>query len=299
MKKIILILLVCFCLLTAGCSYGEVGLVQNANGSIKEYYYIPIPEKELSTCGVTQEQIDKIIIDVREECTKTIFDELITNYQKAVGKSEYSFEEKAKLISGVSYHDSLDMNQTTNLYEAMKFEIVFASSTCYKIFKQVNAYSAEDKVVEKYNYFFTSVTKTVKDPIFDKIATSALTTGKIAIDKVNQVMGEHLGEQVWEDIKTQLNYNKYLSAFNYFYVVPTARIHSNADSITKDSYGNYHHRWTVNLNNINDDGDSIIKIEYWTVTANRAVWYVLALVFAGGVIAVTYLVAKNKENKKE
>lgn len=299
MKKIVLLLLVCFCLLTAGCSYGEVGLVQNSNGAIKEYYYIPIPEKELLTMGVTQGQIEDIIVDIRDECNSTIFDSLINSYQQAVSKTTYSFEQKAKLINGVGYSCKLETDANNNLYTAIKYEINFANSTCFQIFKKVNSYTAEDKVTETKNYLFTTVTKVVKDPIFDKIANDALTTGKIAINKAEQIMVDNLGDDVWNNIKTELKYDKFLNKFNYFYVVPTKRIHTNADSVAKDDDGYYHHKWTVNLNNLKEDGDSIIKIEYWTVSANRAVWYIVALIISGVIITTVYFVAKNKEKQNK
>ena len=106
------------------------------------------------------------------------------------------------------------------------------------------------------------------------------------------------GEDKWDMIRYYTQYDIYSSKFNYTYVVPTSRLHSNANSITKKSNGYYYHTWQINANNIDEQNNSIIQIEYWTVTANKAVWYVITLLISGIVISCVYLKARKQEQQK-
>ena len=180
---------------------------------------------------------------------------------------------------------------------AIRYLFNFANTTCYLEFKEANNYIKEDKEIIETNYFFTTVTKTVKDPIFDKISNGAITIGKNCLYQVEKHMVNVFGDERCKEIKYYTQYDKYAAKFNYTYIVPTSRLHSNANSITRNSDGYYFHTWEVNTNNLDENGNSVIKIEYWTVQANRAVWYVLTILIVGIVICSVYLKAKRNEKK--
>ena len=305
MKKILIILLVCLCFLASGCSYGGAGLVMNSNGSVVEYYYVPFPEKELLENGATVDQLNKVLINLKNyleidtqlDPSDGLFAQLINSYQSKIAQSDkYTLEQKTALVSGVTYKMTLVDNNDDNYQDGIRFLFNFANSTCYAEFKNINNYISEEKTVEKINNFFTTTTKVVKDPIFDKITSSALTIGTTCLNLVDQQMTKVFGLAGWEIMKYNLNYNKYSSMFEYTYTVPTTRIHTNADSISKDSNGYYYHTWKVNLNNLDETGNSKIQIEYWTITANKWVWYVGSLVVAGLIITACLFTKKKNNN---
>lgn len=296
-KKLLLILTICICFIFTGCSYGEVGLVQNADGSVIEYYYIPLPEATLIQNGLNSAQVNTLIANVRAdyEGNNGIFTQLINDYQKRVYNSNYSLDKKTELIKGVTYKVKL-ISDENNFCSGMRYSINFTSSDCYLEFKEANSYIKEDKEVTQINKFFTTVTKVTKDPLFDKISNGAITLGQSCVNQVQKHLINIVGESNWEEFKYNIEFEKYSSRFNYTYVVPTKRIHTNATSITQQN-GYYYHTWTVNLNNLTQNQDSIIKIEYYTVSANKAVWYVIAMLIAGIVIASVYIAGRKKEQQ--
>ena len=308
MKKTIFIILLCCCLILVGCDYSGSGMIINADGTIKEYYYVVYPEAELTT-PIQQGQEayinfnisrTKILPKIKEECDK-LFVGLLDGYQTRVKNSqEISAEEKMELISGVSIASNLPSNLASVIgtYTQIKYEISYANSTCYKLFKQINDYVDEDKEVVEINNFFTTTTKVIKDPILDKITQDAITIGQTCVNLANSIMENELGTALWEQIKDGLNYDKFANTFKYTYVVPSARIHTNADSVERAKNGYYYHTWEIDLQNLSDSGESLIKIEYWTVTANTYVWYICALVISGGIIAGIIIYAKKKEKEK-
>ena len=307
MKKILVILLVCFCFLEGGCSYGGAGLALNSDGSVFEYYYVPFPEQELANLGVSVLQMSAIINNTKTYLETDnpyingdgLFASLISDYQKAVDQNqEYTIQQKTFLVEGVSYKSEL-LKDSNNKCIGLQYRFMFENATCYSIFKDVNNYVKENKIVEEINNIFTTTKKILKDPIFDKIAQDSLTIGKHCLQVVEMQMIGVLGDNNWQQIKQELNYDEYSSKFEYTYVVPTGRVHSNADSVEKGQNGYYYHKWFINLNNLEDNGKSIIQIEYWTISANKWVWYVLSLIVAGGIITGTYFVSKFKEKNKK
>lgn len=297
MKKFLLLMLLCVCFIFTGCSYGEVGLVRNADGTVVEYYYIPFPETQLLAAGATSSQLNTILANIKADYeSKTgIISQLINDYQTRISSStNYSLEQKAALISGVTYEFGLLRNDD-GYCTAMQYIFNFANTTCYLEFKEANGYIKEDKEIIETNNFFTTVTKTVKDPLFDKISNGAITVGINCLKQVEKHMQTVLGSQ-WETVKYYTEYEKYSSKFNYTYVVPTSRLHSNATSITRKSNGYYYHTWQIDANNITLENP--IKIEYWTVSANKPVWYVLAFLICGIVIGYVYLKGKKQEKEE-
>ena len=273
-----------------------------------EYYYVPFPEKELLQNGINSFQLQQVLSNTKEyleydskvDPGDGLFAHLINEYQQKIGEStKYTTQQKAALISGVTYKMTLVDNDGDNLKDGIKFQFDFKNSTCYAEFKGINDYTAEDKVVETIDTIFTTTTKIVKDPIFDKITSNSITIGMACLDLVDKQMEDVFGFAGWEDLKYRLDYNKYSSQFDYTLIVPTSRIHTNAPSIEKDSSGTYYHTWTVNLNNVDENGNSKIQIEYWTTKANKWVWYVFSGVVAAAIITTTFIIGNKNEKQKE
>lgn len=300
MKKILVILLLCCCFVLAGCDYGGVALVRNSNGTISEYYFIPYDELALEEAGVSINiSRGEILPRIKQECN-LFFANMLNVYQSRIGANQnYTLQERAKLVAGVTIQSNLPANLylVNEYYTQIRYEISFANSLCYAEFKNINQSIKEEREVVKINNFFTTTTKVVKDPIFDKMASASITTGQRCLEITNEIMEQELGANFWQEIKQEINYQKYASQFEYTYVVPTARVHTNANSVQKSSEGYYYHTWQIDLNNT--EFEQPIKIEYWTVKANRPAWYVLALLVAGGIITTTLIISKKQETREQ
>ena len=301
MKKVLLIILVCFCIVLTGCNYGQVGLVQNSDGSVVEYYFIPFPEEQLIANKVSIDALRKQILPTIKNDCNAMFTAYINDYKERVQNSKnYTNEEKQILLNGVTITNNLPHNLSSalNYYDGIRYEISFINSTCYQEFKNANDEIKEDKVIETTSNIFTTTTRVVKDPLFDKIAKDTITIGKKCLEYADKVMVNALGDTKWEAIKEELNYTNYSSKFTYTYIVPTARIHSNAQTVEKGEKGYYYHIWDIDLNNLNEEGESILQIQYWTVTANRPVWYVFGLIVAGTIAVITIYIGRKKEKEE-
>ncbi len=321
MKKSIIVLLFAVCIIFAGCSdVGTVGLIQNSNGTIIEYYSIPYAESELlATNLVTKEQSEQIKALAKTKLD-AFFDEKINNYIAQVEASvEYTDEEKEALKKGVTSANSLDSQngsieidlstgEINRVITCIQYALYFDNSVCYNEFKNSTALLKEPKEVITEKSLFTTTTKVVKDPVFDNNARETIKLGEYVSEQIDEVVISVLATDVtdpdsiqtatelWSGIKTTLGYNNASAQFIYCYVVPTARLKSNAHEVrVKDGY--YYHLWEVKANN-SELGDDAVHFEYWTTRANKAVWYAFAMGGAGIVILVTYLVSKKKDKKQ-
>lgn len=293
MKKIIILAVLMLCFVFSGCSYSGAGLVQNSDGTIVEYYYIPFPEKEFYLNGVSLSKINEVLADVKREMDLNFFAKRMDDYYKRIEESEeYTLSQKEKLVSGVKYSSNLSQIDSVarGYIDTVQYTVTFDNSTCYKEFKSANSQISEKKEVVTERNFFTTTTRVVKDPIFECAFNETLKTGEYFINLINTKMEEHFGQTFWNHLKIKLNYDEYSSKFNYSYVVPTARIHSTASSVQRGNDGYYYHTWEINLNQENMD----VNIEYWTTTANKEVWYLTFLLISGTVAGLVYFVAKRK-----
>ena len=297
LKKTILILMICLgVFLFAGCSNsGTLYTIMNADGTIVENYEIPFAEQELINLGVTQNEILEIKIN-----TKTLidanFNAFLNAYYNRINQSEYSQEEKKQYLEGITFKSNL----SSAIYSSQKLEFItysisYENIDCYNEFKNANSKLKEDKEIIIINNVFTTTKKIVKDPVFDKAISETITLGQNCVNIASQVMQDVLGNSRWQVIKNSIGFDTYGEVFNYCYVVPTARIHSNADQVLKDQ-GNYCHFWEINTNNSLQE--SPIKIETWTIVANKYVWYITAIVGSVILMLSVYLKAIKQEKEK-
>lgn len=322
-KKILVVLLLMVCLLFAGCdSVGTVGLVQNADGTVTEFYIIPYAEQEMINFGLTAEESKTI-----KAKAKTALDSAIEGYIDAYkaridANENYTNAEKEYLKGGVttsnSFINKTEQNFTFDLGTGtatpndyityIRYELYFKDSTCYKEFKNANDVINEDKEIITERHLFTTTTKVVKDPLFDKMRDETLTlsnymVGVIRDTVIDVLAGENPTEdklqqaqERWNTIKLGVDFEGKSSSFIYWYVVPTARLKSNAQTV-KYQDGYYWHGWQISSNNSSMTGDNI-KFEYWTTTANKAVWYGFAVIGAIVIMLITFIKAKKQEKKE-
>ena len=193
-------------------------------------------------------------------------------------------------------------------YTHIWYEINFTNSFSYAVFKNANSeiddYTQKteenlngNKEIITINNFFTTTTKVIKDPMFDCIAQTNYQMGKSLVDIAENLMLKQF-KSLWSEIKVATNFEQNAKQFSYSYIVPTARVHTNADQVVA-SNGYYYHTWKINADNLDESGNSIIHIEYWTVTANRAIWYILTLLASAVIIGTTITFGIIKEKKQK
>ena len=304
MKKIFLTLLICFCFMFAGCSTsGGISMVLNSNGEITEKYYIPFPKDQIVLLTgdniLAEQKVQNLMSNIQKDCNNEIFNPMLSTYkQKINSNSEYSKEKKTELIAGVTITNNLPSENVFILGEitSVEYRINYKNIECYNLFKSINELINEEKVIEETVSFLTTTTKVTKDPLFDKIVYDSVTIGKNAVSLVEDEMITVYGETVWNYLKQELNFNKYSEYFTFTYIVPTARIHSNAKRITNHN-GYYSHEWEIPIENIDEDGNSIVKIEYWQITANKWIWYFIAITGALVIATATGICYKVKQKQ--
>ncbi|MBE7074749.1 MAG: hypothetical protein E7376_02065 [Clostridiales bacterium] len=323
MKKFLVFLLLCVCFIFAGCTdVATVGLVQNADGSVVEFYYIPYAETELVEAGITWEESETIKLTA-----KSTLNDLFANYINAykarvIASEDYTDEQKQILLDGVNYDSSFNYAQSTqitigpngqvttrNVISYIQYELYFSNKTCYLEFKNANEILKEEKEIVEENHFFTTISKVIKDPVFDNMVNESLTLGTTMANRfqdtiVSVLAGQNATAQDienaqarWDSVKLAVGYDNSKETFTYTYIVPTARLHSNADAIIHQD-GYYYHIWEISANNSNLPDGERVQFEYWTISANRWVWYITALVGAAIIILITWLVAKKQEKQE-
>ena len=302
MKKIFLILLLCVCFIFTGCSsLGGVELKQNADGSVNEAYYVPFPKNEIiqkfQSYGYSANKVISILSNVKDEYDN-YFSALILEYEQNVdGEEDYTTKEKEKLKQGVSFESNLsDENILSGVKDYIVYQLNFKDSVCYKLFKKLTPELNEERVVTNENNFFTITNIVTKDPLLDRIVESSLTLGKQLINKIEDRMEREIGPLRWNNLKTALNFDECAQNFEYTYIVPTARLHSNANKI-EESDGYYYHTWEIPFNNLDENGDSVVKIQYWTTTAKRWVWYVFSVAGATLLVSAVMIYGKIKSKR--
>lgn len=322
-KGLLLALLLCVCFLFAGCnSVGTVGLIQNANGTITEFYIIPYMESELIANGLTIAESTKIKALAKENLDST-FETYINEYKARIdANTSYSESEKESLKNGITINNSfinkteqnytigLDGSITPNDYITyIRYELYFANSTCYTEFKNSNEAIKEDKEVVIQSNLFTTTTKVVKDPVFDKIQSETLTLSNYIVGYIKSMIinvmagdnptAEKRAEAIarWNTISINTSFNYVSDYFNYYYIVPTARIKSNAKQVTyQDGY--YYHMWQLKSDNSILPEDEQIHFEYWSTSANKVTWYIIATLGAVAIMLPIYFISRKKEKEE-
>ena len=303
MKKILLVLLLCMCFVLTGCtSLGGVGLKQCSDGTVVEYFFIPFNATEMvAYANIKESEILEMRANIRTDCDN-LMTEYINSYKSRIDASEdYTEEQKEILKNGVLFDSNFNKkDQYLYGFESSNYiiyEIYFANKLCYFEFKGANPELEEPKETIIESNFFTTTTKIVKDPIFDNTVVSTITLGTYFTKACEQQIINVVGQLRWNYAKQILNFTLCSELYAYCYVVPTARLHSNADEVVLlDGY--YYHIWQVPANNLTlPDGERVL-FEYWTTTANKHIWYILALIISGAIIAGVIIYSKYKEKKE-
>jgi len=261
MKKICLLILICFCFVITGCSAScETGFIKSPSGSIIEFYQMPFEESKLLSAGVTGFEITRI----KNNINNSIKEELNNYYQtfKTYVENDSSLTKKEKtfITYGVIIQSSMDQKKVEDIWfgdlnkvDCLEYQIYYINSTCYSYFKKANQLNEHQKNLTTKKFFTTTV-KVTKD--FNE---SVNLSKKIITICENEFARGLIPPNNWNLIKPQINFDSITSNVTYSYLSPTKRLHSNANIIEKIDEGYYKHTWVINTNNA--ELDQPIKIE--------------------------------------
>ena len=251
-----------------GCAQVNFVTYTNSDGTIDEYILLNIDPQTLLENGYSPEQIKlDIKINSHNEATQLLsFYHEKLSVEHTIGN--LSSSEYTKLFEGVKIMERGWENNTYTI------GFTYSNSTVYKkyyeLVNNVTFSSAKPEQVKKLFYtktYYRGTTNFGDYSIFYRIY-------------------DYYSNSQFASITPQN------TALSYSYSVDTKRMHSDANSITLDSNGNYVHTWNVSPDNPNQ------IITFYTITANRGVWIAVCLGIGLTVCAILCIIAIIKHKTK-
>lgn len=280
MKKVVLALCLFLSLfLFCGCSTAEVLLKENPDGSIDIYYVMDLKTAPLVEDGtISEEDVVKMKSAVETEAAELI----------AKSKSEFRFALTKNFADG-----KITEAQRTEIFNELTIytgwtQDVYAVRYNFKTQKAYMIYSNYGRDVEKItstekSFFTTKYSEKSVNP-FGR--NRDIFGGKSAFKYFQSKMESYLTANFNADqIKKFPEFTMV-----YSYVSLNSRLHSDADEVVKTTSGTVH-SWAIN----EDNSDKLI--EFYTLSANRVVWYILALTICFTFTAIYLIVIYFKKDK--
>lgn len=252
---------------------------ENADGSIELYTFIDIPLTELKEKSViTTEDIIKVKSAVETNASEVLARvkaEFRYNISDAYKKNKISSEEKNTLFSNLEIYTGWD----NDIYAV---KLIFKNKTAYNVYTNFGE-NVSVKYETEERFWVTKYSQKVLNPLGRRreifLGGSAFEYFTI---KSNAFMKENFtSEQIAQFPEFKMYYS---------YISNSKRLHSDADVVDRTFDGTIH-TWEINKNNYQKE------IEFYTLSANKVVWYLLALDVVFFVLAI-YLVSIYFLNKK-
>ena len=272
MKKFFLTLSILLCsILFCGCSTAEMLVKENANGSIDIYYAI-----DLNIDGLLQDEtITESDVTTMKATLETKASELIAkskseyrfNIAKSFSKGKLTESERSTLYNQLTVYTGWNNNVFAVRF---KFDTELAYNVYANFGEDVEVFTSSEK-----QFFTTKISEKFVNP-FGR--SRSIFNGKSAFNYFNDEINAYLSSNF--DEQTIAKFPKFEMIYSYLTV--SARLHSDADQIVKTSEGTMH-SWKITEENSNK------LIEFYTLSANRMVWYLFALTITFVFVAI-YLV---------
>ena len=272
MKKIVLaICLFLSVFIFCGCSTAEVLLKENPDGSLDIFYVIDTATDPLIENGVvTETDVVKMRAEVESEAAKLI----------AKSKSEFRLSLTQSYASG-----KITQEERSSLFNELEIftgwtEDVYAVKYHFKSQKAYMVYTNYGEGVERAtssekSFFTTKYSEKTVNPFGRK---RDIFGGLSAFDYFKGKMDAYLNSNL--SAEPVAKFPEF--TLTYSYVSLNSRLHSDADQVINTTSGTVH-TWEINEENKDK------FIEFYTLSANRVVWYILALTICFTFTA-TYLV---------
>ena len=280
MKKI-----ACFCLilvslfLFCGCASSQIVVKENVDGSVELYFISDLKTNSLVANSVISEE-EALNLKSALEVKTTEF--------LAKIKSEYKYN-----ISNAYKQGKITLDEKNTLFNQMKIysgwseesyavKLTFATSMAYSVF--TNFGGNVTVTSNKYEKFWvTQYSQKFTNPYGVK---RSLFSGQSAFEYIKSEIDSYLSanftpEQIEKFPKFEMTYS---------YVTTNTRLHSDADEVYS-TYSGTVHAWHLTEENFDK------QIEFYTVSANRTVWYLLSLDLVFMFLAIYLVAIYFKKNK--
>lgn len=280
MKKIVLCLILCLTIfLFCGCATTDVLLVENSDGSLDLFYAFTLQTEKLIENGdISESDVKKMKSELETESIRYIEkakNQFRFSIAKYASQGVISQSEREKVYSNLIFATGWSEN-------TFLIKLSFADTKTYLIYTNYG----EDITVSKKTdeQFFVTIYSESYLNLFGR--EKAEFDNKCAYDffsdKVSDYLNKHFSNKVLKNFPEL--------TMTYSYVTNSSRLHSNADSISHTTSGTLH-SWKID----SESKDKII--EFYTLEANRVVWYIIALTAGLTFSAVLLIVVFFKKSK--
>ena len=307
MKKVLGIL-ICLCMfLLCGCGVPtEYTFEQNADGEVTQTIFVPYDKSELVRYGITSAVSQNIAEDIWTELND-FFDKKYDNFlAKLLIDDNLSDFQKTQMISYCPNKDDMkgkyyvgNSNETGIFYT-----FTFKNAIAYYYFYTDYTYNQLKDVLNKddskvvSNFLTTDKVNTSVNKYGEKVYISETGKSMLLAEYINKravqilkdnIENTELKDTLTDEQKTKIYEEIPPKEFIYRLGTTSKRLHSDADKV-RYLNGIYYHEWNITLDN------STREISTWMSTANRNVWYGLAL--GSSLVLVAVLMVIFRKDKK-
>jgi uncharacterized protein YceK len=269
-KKIIAMLMLVLCVfMLGGCSSVNYAIIIQSDGSITQQFSIYLDESEITAAGKTLNEVKSQIRQTAQNVVN-IYDEQFQN------NSDLTNEQRAEVL--LNKETATIKMESNYVVITLKFKTIQA----YRYYYGIVSSDAEDDEDLTDNGFYVKENST-STTVFHDIANNEIATQFL----------EYFGE----DSGISLSSCKY----SFTYSTPSSKLHSDADSIEYDSYGNTAHTWYFTADDLTgENAETGDQINLYTVSFRTPVWYITAVCLTFVLIAslVVVDVVKTKKSKQ-
>lgn len=270
MKKIlsVICLVIVSVLLFSGCADVSFSVMMNEKGQIEQAMQVHLDKDEITLAGYDYTEVFNKVVDD--------FDDYLFELRNAV--ICYA------LVKGVSFDNcGIRLYSQNNKAQAYIFgSIVFDSIKIYREFYEITDTGDDDTVLDDSNWFYN---REISEA--ETVFSSILEEGTTANDYASEYLTYFEGSEAGKTQKTLEDAN-----FNYYYGMPTNKLHSNSDRIYRQN-GITIHEWNFSASELND------KIQLYTIAVKPVAWYILALAITLIVVAVIIIIGLIQKKLKK
>ena len=273
----VICLLVVSCLVFSGCASVNYSVVVGTDGSVQQGFQVTLDKSKITLAGYDYSDIASKI--------ENAFNNAVNQNQLNIIKF-CSASGKKPLNCDCGIKTNYERIDEQNFYGYIAFE----SISIYREYSNfISGGSSEDdneddSGVEENLFFIKDVD--YNDTVYTGIDAkdeNGEYTNSIVKTLTDYFDGSTEGTQQFtlDDVE-----------YNFYYGVPTTKLHSNSDSTISQS-GIEIHQWTFNASNLND------PIQTWTIKIKPVAWYVLALVLTIILIIILFIICLIKKKSKK
>lgn len=268
-KKILAVFLMCICVLSlCGCANVSYTDYIFSDGSIAQQIVVTLDENKLTSSGLTMSDVQNDICNYAH----AFYNEKLNQFKSAVDDPSI----KLFVLTNHTFNATYSKN-VVNIY------IKFNNINCYYYFYKHQLPDENDSSgVVTDNGFYEKDSTTSQTVFYDlnnnSVATAWLTYFSSKMPNVSFAN----------------------CTYNYTYSTPYEKIHSDADAVYYDDYGNVSHTWSFKSTDLTGENATTGgKITLYTIGIKSPLWYFVAVGATAILVAVLYVFCHVKDKNKK